>query len=71
MLSYPVYTYIKKKLDHTEYGGAMLIGLNGLTIISHGRSNAKAMKNAVKFAARSAGSGFVAHAQEYFARAGA
>lgn len=71
MLSYPVYTYLKKKLDHTEYGGAMLIGLNGLTIISHGRSNAKAMKNAIKFAVRSAESGFVAHAQEYFAKAGA
>ncbi len=71
MLSYPVYSYLKKKLDHTEYGGAMLIGLNGLTIVTHGRSNAKAMKNAVKFAVRSAQSGFVAHAQEYFANAGA
>jgi len=70
MLSYPVYTYMKKKLDHTEYGGAMLLGLNGLTIISHGRSNAKAMKNAIKFAVRSAESNFVAHAQEYFTQAG-
>jgi len=71
MLSYPVFSYMKKKLDHTEYGGAMLIGLNGLTIISHGRSNAKAMKNAIKFAVRSAQSGFVAHAQKYFEQAGA
>jgi glycerol-3-phosphate acyltransferase PlsX len=71
MLSYPVFTYMKKKLDHTEYGGAMLIGLNGLTVISHGRSNAKAMKNAIKFAVRSAESGFVSHAQEYFTKAGA
>jgi glycerol-3-phosphate acyltransferase PlsX len=71
MLSYPVFTYMKKKLDHTEYGGAMLIGLNGLTVISHGRSNAKAMKNAIKFAVRSVESGFVAHAQEYFTQAGA
>jgi len=71
MLSYPVFTYMKKKLDHTEYGGAMLIGLNGLTIISHGRSNAKAMKNAIKFAVRSAQSGFVKHAKEYFEQAGA
>jgi phosphate acyltransferase len=71
MLSYPVYSYIKKKLDHTEYGGAMLIGLNGLSIISHGRSNAKAMKNAIKFAARSARSGFITHAKLYFENAGA
>lgn len=71
MLSYPVYTYLKKKLDHTEYGGAILIGLNGLTVISHGRSNAKAMKNAIKFAVRTAQSGFIAHAQEFFAQTGA
>jgi glycerol-3-phosphate acyltransferase PlsX len=70
MLSYPVFSYMKKKLDHTEYGGAMLIGLNGLSIISHGRSNAKAMKNAIKFAVRSAESGFVSHAQQYFEQAG-
>lgn len=70
MLSYPVFTYLKKKLDHTEYGGATLIGLNGLTIISHGRSNAKAMKNAIKFAVRTSQSGFIQHAQNYFDQAG-
>ncbi len=70
ILSYPVYTYMKKKLDHTEYGGAMLIGLNGLSIIAHGRSNAKAIKNAIKFAVRSAESGFVRHAQDLFAQTG-
>lgn len=71
MLSYPVYTYMRKKLDHTEYGGAILAGLNGLSVISHGRSNGKAMKNAIRFAVRSAESGFIRHAQEYFAKAGA
>lgn len=71
MLSYPVYSYMKKKLDHTEHGGAMLIGLNGLSVIAHGRSNAKAMKNAIKFAASSAKSGFVKHAQELFEQTGA
>jgi len=70
MLSYPVFSYLKKKLDHTEYGGAMLIGLNGLSIISHGRSNAKAMKNAIRFAVRSAQSGFITHAQEFFSQSG-
>ncbi len=68
MLSYPVYTYMKKKLDHTEYGGALLVGLNGTSVISHGRSNAKAMKNAIRFAAKIAESGFVGHAKEYFER---
>lgn len=68
MLSYPVYTYLKKKLDHTEYGGALLVGLNGISVVSHGRSNAKAMKNAIRFADRIATSGFVNHAKEYFER---
>jgi len=68
MLSYPVYTYLKKKLDHTEYGGALLVGLNGISVVSHGRSNAKAMKNAIRFADRIATSGFVNHAKDYFER---
>jgi glycerol-3-phosphate acyltransferase PlsX len=68
LLSYPVYTYMKKKLDHTEYGGALLVGLNGVSVVSHGRSNAKAIKNALRFADRIAKSGFVDHAKEYFER---
>lgn len=38
---------IKKKLDYAEYGGALLLGVNGIVIIGHGSSNAKAIKNAV------------------------
>ncbi len=38
---------IKKKLDYTEYGGALLLGVNGIVIIGHGSSNAKAIKNAI------------------------
>jgi len=68
ILSYPVYKFLRKKLDHTEYGGALLVGLNGMSIVSHGRSNAKAMKNAIGFAARIARSGLVGHAQDYFER---
>lgn len=41
---------LKSKMDYTEYGGAPLLGLNGISIISHGRSNAKAIKNAIKAA---------------------
>lgn len=68
LLSYPVYSYLKKKLDHTEYGGALLVGLNGTSIVSHGRSNAKAIKNAIRAASRIARSGFVLHSKEYFER---
>jgi glycerol-3-phosphate acyltransferase PlsX len=42
---------LRKKVDYAEYGGSPLLGLNGLCIICHGRSNAKAIKNAVLIAA--------------------
>lgn len=68
LLSYPVYSYLKKKMDHTEYGGALLVGLNGISIISHGRANAKAIKNAIRFAVNIAESGFIEHAKKYYER---
>lgn len=40
----------KKNLDYSEYGGAPLLGVNGVVIIGHGRSSAKAIKNAIKVA---------------------
>ena len=42
----------KKNLDYTEYGGAPLLGVNGVVIIGHGSSSAKAVKNAIKAAIR-------------------
>ena len=66
LLSFPAYAYLKKKLDHSEYGGALLVGLNGISVVSHGRSNAKAIKNAIGLATHLAKSGFVEHAKEYF-----
>ena len=43
---------IKKKFDYSEYGGAPLLGIDGVGIISHGSSSAKAIKNGVRMAAR-------------------
>ena len=40
----------KKEMDYAEYGGAPLLGVNGVVIIGHGRSNAKAIKNAIRVA---------------------
>src|SRR3989338_3199985 len=40
--------HIKKFADYSEYGGAPLLGVNGIVMISHGRSNAKAIKNAIR-----------------------
>ncbi|MBE3609581.1 phosphate acyltransferase PlsX [Campylobacter californiensis] len=42
-----VFKKLKKQVSYDEYGGAPLIGVNGCVIISHGKSNAKAIKNAV------------------------
>jgi glycerol-3-phosphate acyltransferase PlsX len=43
---------IKKDFDYAEYGGAPLIGVNGVVIKAHGSSSAKAIKNALKVAQR-------------------
>lgn len=40
----------KKELDYSEYGGAPLLGVGGVVIIGHGRSNVKAIKNAIRVA---------------------
>jgi len=40
----------KKSVDYSEYGGAPLLGVDGLVLISHGRSNPKAIKNAIRAA---------------------
>lgn len=40
----------KRILDYAEYGGAPLLGVDGVVIIGHGRSNSKAVKNAIKVA---------------------
>lgn len=49
-----------KKVDYAEYGGSPLLGLNGICVISHGRSNARAMENAILNAARAVDSDLVA-----------
>lgn len=41
---------VKKSVDYSEYGGAPLLGVDGLVLISHGRSTPKAIKNAVRAA---------------------
>jgi len=47
MLLKPVFKTLKKSIDYAEYGGAPLLGINGCVIIAHGKSNPKAIKNAI------------------------
>jgi glycerol-3-phosphate acyltransferase PlsX len=50
LLSQQSFKRLKKRLDYSEYGGAPLIGLRGVSIICHGRSSSNAIKNAVRVA---------------------
>jgi glycerol-3-phosphate acyltransferase PlsX len=45
--------------DYSEYGGAPLLGVNGVAIVGHGRSSAKAVRNGVVMARRFAEDGFI------------
>jgi glycerol-3-phosphate acyltransferase PlsX len=51
VLSKAAYTDFKKRVDYSEYGGAPLLGVKGVCIVCHGRSNANAIRNAVRVAA--------------------
>jgi glycerol-3-phosphate acyltransferase PlsX len=50
LLSLKAFNNFKKKVDYAEYGGAPLLGIDGVGMICHGGSNAKAIKNAIRFA---------------------
>ncbi|KUK83201.1 MAG: Phosphate acyltransferase [Pelotomaculum thermopropionicum] len=56
----PALRGFQKRIDYTEYGGAPLLGVNGVLIICHGSSTAKAVKNAVRLAADSVDNRLVA-----------
>ena len=51
-------------MDYTEYGGASILGFQKLVIKAHGRSKAKAIKNAILFAEKSVKSDLVKHIEE-------
>jgi len=53
LLMRPAFQALKAKMDYAEYGGAPLLGINGISIISHGRSSAHAIKNAIRVAMES------------------
>ena len=51
LLSRRAFADFKKRLDYSEYGGAPLLGIKGVCIVSHGSSNSNAIKNAIRVAA--------------------
>ena len=52
LLSAKAFRRFRKRVDYSEFGGAPLLGVNGICIVGHGRSSAKAVRNAVTMAAR-------------------
>ncbi|MGD8414215.1 MAG: phosphate acyltransferase PlsX [Candidatus Latescibacterota bacterium] len=55
---------VRSQLDYAEYGGAPLLGVNGITIISHGRSSSRAIKNAILAAKKSVETEINRHIEE-------
>ena len=50
---------LRSRVDYSEYGGAPLLGVNGACLVGHGRSSAKAIRNAIRFAESYASSGVI------------
>jgi glycerol-3-phosphate acyltransferase PlsX len=59
-LALPAIKEIRRRVDYAEYGGAPLLGVNGVVIVCHGSSTALAIKNAIKAAAEAVSCGLVA-----------
>lgn len=46
----PAFRALRRRMDYAEFGGAPLLGVNGVAVVAHGRSNALAIKNAIRVA---------------------
>ncbi len=68
LLAKGAFSAFKKRVDYAEVGGAPLLGVRGAVLIGHGRSNPKAVRNALRFAHRYASSGVVAAIEERIAQ---
>jgi glycerol-3-phosphate acyltransferase PlsX len=62
--------HFRRRVDYSEYGGAPLLGVAGVAIVGHGRSSAKAVRNAVAMAYRFAANRFIERVEQDIAAAG-
>jgi glycerol-3-phosphate acyltransferase PlsX len=67
LLSRRAFRRFRRRVDYSEYGGAPLLGVAGLCVVGHGRSSAKAVRNAVAMAARFASERIVGKLEEAMA----
>lgn len=63
LLARRAFRRFRRRVDYSEFGGAPLLGVGGLTIVGHGRSSAKAVRNAVTMASRFVREGFTARVE--------
>ena len=59
--------HFRRRVDYSEYGGAPLLGVAGIAIVGHGRSSAKAVRNAIALAYRFAAGRFIERVQREIA----
>jgi glycerol-3-phosphate acyltransferase PlsX len=71
LLSRRAFRRFRRRVDYSEYGGAPLLGVAGLAIVGHGRSSAKAVRNAIAMAYRFAASDFIRRVEQDLAAASA
>jgi phosphate acyltransferase len=57
LLARPAFDAVRSRLDYREYGGAPLLGIDGVVIVGHGRSDALAIRNAIRVAAQTVENG--------------
>jgi glycerol-3-phosphate acyltransferase PlsX len=68
LLARPAYRRFRRRVDYSEVGGALLLGVNGVCVVGHGRSSVKAVRHAVGMAARFASTDMLAGLSRELAR---
>ncbi len=69
LLARRAFRRFRRRVDYSEYGGAPLLGVSGLAIVGHGRSSARAVRNAIAMAYRFAASDFLQRVEHEIAGA--
>jgi glycerol-3-phosphate acyltransferase PlsX len=64
LLSRRAFRRFRKRVDYSEFGGALLLGVAGLAVVGHGRSSVKAVRNAIAMAQRFASSDFIRRVEQ-------
>jgi glycerol-3-phosphate acyltransferase PlsX len=68
LLAKPAFDEVKRRLDYREYGGAPLLGIDGVVIVGHGRSDAWAVRNGIRMAAQTVENGVIEAIKQGIAR---